>query len=263
VSAWSQLLLYSTGVVLAAVAGGSIPLWSRNSSRRLEVFLSASAGVMLGVLGGHMLPEAFEAGPRVAWAIVGGFLFMLIVERFVLPHALHAPHAANEHTHCDPALEPEHVRADAAGIGAFLGLALHTLSDGLALGAAVSDAKIAPFVFLAIVAHKIPSAFALSSIFVRARVRTARVVGASVALGSMVGIGGALFLAGSAAGSIPAGSITPYAVAFSAGSFLHVAVTDLLPDLHWRGGRKWGLVAALLCGLGATVLLSWCFREPR
>ena len=255
------LLPYALGVLAASTLGGSIPLRSRHNARQMELFLAASAGVMLGVLGAHLLPEAFRAGPRAAWAIVGGFLFMLVVERFVLPHALHSPQHADDHADCDPSLEREHVRADAAGIGAFLGLSLHTIADGLALGAAVEDPGVAPYVFLAIVAHKIPSAFALGSILVRARVRPLRVVAAAAALGSMVGLGGVLFLVARSVAGFEPGAVTPYAVAFSAGSFLHVALTDLLPDLHLRGAEKRGVILALLGGLAAMLLLTWLVHE--
>jgi zinc and cadmium transporter len=259
VSPPASLLVFSAGVVAAALAGGSVPLWSRGSPRTLELFLAASAGVMLGVVGGHMLPEAFDGGgANAAWALVAGFVFMLLVERFVLPHALHAPHAAEEHAACDPAIERDHARADAAGVGVFLGLALHTVVDGVVLGTALAgDGLVAGYIFLAIVVHKIPSAFALGSILVRAGVPARRVLLAVAALGAMVGLGGALFLVARSIGEFDAGRLTPFALAFSAGSFLHAAVTDLLPDLHRRGSARRGLLVALFGGLALMVGLSY------
>ena len=250
---------YSLGVIAVAVASGAVALLGRGSSRRLETFLALSAGVVLGVVALHMLPEAFEAGPRVALALVAGFVFMLVVERFVLPHALHAPHAGEAHEHCDPEIEKEHARAEAAGIGAFVGLAMHTLADGLALGAAIHEGEAAAFVFLAIVAHKIPSAFALGSILVRAGASAKVVLASSGALGLAVGVGAVIFTVSSAVGGFDPEAVTPWAVAFSAGSFLHVAVTDLLPDLHRQ--RSWGLFLALLGGLSSVVLLSVLLPE--
>lgn len=251
--------LYSAGVVAVALGSGSVALWGRGSSRRLEVFLALSAGVVLGVVGLHMLPEAFEAGPRAALVLVAGFVFMLVVERFVLPHALHAPHAGEGHEHCDPELEKQHARAEASGIGAFLGLAMHTLADGIALGAAMGESDAGLLVFIAIVAHKIPSAFALGSILVRAGFSPPVVVGASGALGLAVGVGAVLFVIASSIGGLDPHSVTPWALAFSAGSFLHVAVTDLLPDLHRQ--RKWTLFFALLAGLVPVVALSLLLPE--
>lgn len=248
------LLLYSAGVVVVAIASGAVALLGRASAQRLELFLALSAGVVLGVVGLHMLPEALEAGPRVAIALVAGFVFMLAVERFILPHAMHSPHAGDHHEHCDPELEREHARADASGIGAFIGLAMHTLSDGIALGAAVGEGDAGLMVFIAIIAHKIPSAFALGSILVRGGFSTLVVVSASGALGLAVGAGALLFVVTSSLGGLEPATVTPWALAFSAGSFLHVAVTDLLPDLHRQ--RSWRLFLALLAGLVPVVLLS-------
>jgi zinc and cadmium transporter len=261
VNGLGALLPYALGVVAAAVAGGSIPLWSRGHPRLLELFFAGSAGVVLGVLGGHLLPQAFKAGPVAAWAIIAGFLFMLVVERFVLPHALHSPHHGEVHAECSPEVEAAHVRADAAGIGAFVGLSLHTLADGLALGAACQDVGVAPYVFVAIVAHKVPSAFALGSILVRAQVRRSRVLLGVAALGSMVGLGGLLYLVAQRFGQFQPAAVTPFAVAFSAGSFLHVALTDLLPDLHPSGARRREMLAALVGGLVLTVAVSLLTRD--
>lgn len=256
-SPWLLLLVATVGVVIAALAGASLSLASRGNARRLEVFLAASAGVMLGIVGGHMLPEAFEAGgPAVAWAVVGGFVAILVIERFVLPHAAHSPHAGEEHVACDPAIEREHVKREAAGIGAFLGLALHTMGDGIALGAALHDVRMAVFVFLAIALHKLPTSFALGSILLRGGESTRRILLASVALGLAVGLGGVAFLSASSANSVDSAAFMPWAMAFSAGSFLHVAVTDLLPDLHRKGSERMHLVLALLGGLVGMVLLG-------
>lgn len=253
------LFAYSLAVVVIAMGAGALALLGRESTRRLELFLALSAGVVLGVVGLHMLPEAFEAGPHVGFALIAGFVFMLVVERFILPHSLHAPHAGEGHEHCAPEVERAHARAEASGIGAFIGLALHTLSDGLALGAAVGQGDAGLFVFAAIVAHKIPSAFALGSILVRAGFGTRIVVGASGALGLAVGLGAVLFLVASTVGGIDPATVTPWALAFSAGSFLHVAVTDLLPDLHRQ--RSWRLFVALLLGLLPVVALSLLLPE--
>lgn len=257
-----MLALFSFVVVVASAGGGSVALLGHGHHRRLELFLAVSAGVMLGVLAGHLLPEAFEETASTAWALVGGFLFMLLVERFLLPHTLHSPHAADAHAHApDDEDARASVRAQAAGVGAFVGLSLHTIVDGFALGAAMERPGAAPYVLLGIVAHKVPSAFALGSILVRARKRPSVVVLAAGALGAMVGLGAILFRGLRAAGQVDATELAPFAIAFSAGSFLHVVVTDLLPDLHREGAERRRLLLALLGGLGLTIALSFVLHD--
>jgi zinc and cadmium transporter len=52
---------------------------------------------------------------------------------------------------------------------------------------------------------------------------------------------------------------TAFALAFSGGTFLHLSLSDILPDLHRRGGSKWRLTGALLAGLA----LMWALRLIR
>jgi zinc and cadmium transporter len=261
VSPFPLLALFTFLLVLGALTGGALPVVSRTSARRLQLFLAGSAGVMLGVVGSHLLPEAFVAGPSAAWAVVGGFVFMMIVERFVLPHALHSADASEAHAQCDPAVEAQHVRAEAAGVGAFVGLALHTLGDGFALGAALENPSVAKWVFAAILAHKVPSAFALGSVLVRAGLRPFRVLVATGLLGVVVGVGAVVFLVAEASLGVDPRAVVPYAVGFSAGSFLHVAVTDLLPDLHRTGAQKHRQLAALVGGLALVLALRLALPE--
>jgi len=49
---------------------------------------------------------------------------------------------------------------------------------------------------------------------------------------------------------------TALALAASAGTFLHLALSDILPDLHRRGTSRWRLSASLLAGVAAMALLT-------
>jgi zinc and cadmium transporter len=46
-------------------------------------------------------------------------------------------------------------------------------------------------------------------------------------------------------------TFTGAALAASAGTFLHLALSDILPDLHRRGGSRLRLSLALLAGVAA------------
>jgi len=135
-----------------------------------------------------------------------------------------------------------------------VGLSLHTLVDGFALGAANTDPALGLLVFLAILAHKIPSSFSLSAIL-RAEGysrRKALLMNASFAL--MVPAGAAVYVL--LREVVHGQRFTPLALAASAGTFLHLALSDLVPDLHRRGGSKLRLSAALLVG----VAVMWGLR---
>jgi zinc and cadmium transporter len=49
---------------------------------------------------------------------------------------------------------------------------------------------------------------------------------------------------------------TALALAVSAGTFLHLSLSDILPDLHRRGASKWRLSAAMVAGVALMGALS-------
>jgi zinc and cadmium transporter len=268
VSETLTLALYSGAILTGSLAGGVLPLFGKRT--RSDALLSFSAGVMLGAAFFHMLPEAVHlGGPDVIPWAVAGFLFLFLLERFVLVHVCAEPgpserlvghpapppHGLREHAGHDHAHEATGCDVHTLGLAAFVGLSLHTLVDGFALGAAQSDPALGLLVFVAILAHKIPSSVSLTAIL-RAEgygKRQALLMNASFAL--MVPAGAAIFLVANRV--VAASSFTAVALAASAGSFLQLSLSDILPDLHRRGGDRWKISLALLAGLAAM----WALRS--
>ncbi len=262
------LAAYSGAILTGSLAGGVIPLFGKRT--RSDALLSFSAGVMLGAAFFHMLPEAVHlGGPDVIPWAVAGFLFLFLLERFVLVHVCAEPgpserllghpapppHGFRDHAGHDHAHEATGCDVHTLGLAAFVGLSLHTLVDGFALGAAQSDPALGLLVFVAILAHKIPSSVSLTAIL-RAEgygKRQALLMNASFAL--MVPAGAAIFLVVDR--MVAASSFTAVALAASAGSFLQLSLSDILPDLHRRGGDRWKISLALLAGLA----VMWALRS--
>jgi zinc and cadmium transporter len=269
-----QSLAVYTGAILAgALAGGALPLFG--GMRRSDVLLSFSAGVMLGAAFFHMLPEAVEAGGAAALPfVVVGFLFLYLLERFVLVHVCAEPGpgarmatngevpVADPHVHGAPA--HVHVHGDATGcsvhtigLAAFVGMSLHTIVDGFALGAANVEPELGLLVFLAILAHKIPNAFSLSAILRAEGYTRGRALAMNAAFALMVPLGAGLYVLLREAVHVDA--FTSIALAASAGTFLHLSLSDILPDLHRRGVARWRLSFAVIAGL----VLMWALRYLR
>lgn len=265
------LALYAAGIALGALAGASIPVARPQTRRRTELFLSFSAGVMLGAAFFHMLPEAVHLGGLSSLGFVlVGFLFLFLLERYVLVHWCEEPEEAGcevhgFHPHVHPA-EASAIAAPAAahgihgtiGLAAFIGLSIHTVSDGFALGAAL-DAGVGTSVFLAIFAHKIPSSFSLAAILLHERWSRRRTLLLCFAFSLAVPLGAALYFG--ASGYLDRATFAPRALAFSAGSFLHLAVADLIPDLHRNRTARLPLSLALIAGIGVMLALSWALPD--
>ena len=74
-------------VLVASVLGGIVPLATVLNHTRLQVYLSFSAGTMLGAAFFHMMPEAVRVGSAatIPWAAVG-LLALFFLERFFSFH---------------------------------------------------------------------------------------------------------------------------------------------------------------------------------
>ena len=142
------------------------------------------------------------------------------------------------------------------GTAAF-GLAIHSLVGGVALASAIA----ADFaerrgvgatgwgVFLATVLHKPADALTIVSLMLRSGVprRRAHLVNFGFAL--MIPAGVALFALGLGQLSpVAASTWTAVALSFSAGTFLCIALSDLLPELQFHSHDRMKLSLALLAG---------------
>jgi len=253
-----SLSLYTVAILAGALAGGVLPLVG--AMRRSDLLLSFSAGVMLGASFFHMLPEAVSlGGARVVPAVLAGFLALYLLERFVLIHVCGEPEPnarlATRTVHeTEPAGHLGHVHGDSTGcevhtlgMAAFVGMSLHTAVDGFALGAANHEEGLGLLVFIAILAHKIPSSFSLSAILRHEGYGRGRALGMNALFALMVPLGALVYVALRAV--VQVRDFTAWALAFSAGTFLHLALSDILPDLHRRAGSKWRLSGSLVVGM--------------
>ncbi len=258
---------YTLAILGGALAGGALPLVGRWS--RSDTLLSFSAGVMLGASFFHMLPEAVEGAGRTALPFVAvGFLVLWFMERFVLVHACAEPGpdadevdggaevaasaveaGAHVHAHVHVHGDGTGCEVHTMGLAAFVGLSIHTLIDGFALGASSSRAELGLLVFLAILAHKIPNAFSLSAILRHEGYSRGRALAMNAAFALTIPLGAGLYLL--LRDLVHVDTFTSYALAASAGTFLHLAFSDILPDVHRRNGARPSHGLALLVGLGA------------
>jgi zinc and cadmium transporter len=226
-----RLLVACGAVVVLTLAGGLLPLLREWEPRGLRVLLAFGTGVLLGAVFFHMIPEAAEGlhsgfGP----AVLGGFLLIYVLERFVMVHPCGEEHCDFHHM----------------GLAAFAGITLHSLIDGLALGAGLSIPALSVAVTTAIVLHKLPASLALTGILLhcaypRARIVTMMIVfSLSTPLGAVLSFGVLSSLTGEA---------LHYAIAFSAGTFLAIATADLLPQVHSSPEGRYRNLAALFAGI--------------
>jgi zinc and cadmium transporter len=266
------LTLYCGLVLVASLAGGYVPFVGKVTHSRLQLYLSLSAGVMLGASFFHVMPEAIhlsqtKTGNNFGWWMSLGVIGLFAIERFIAPHS-HEVDGHHGHDHAGHAHSHDEHRAAApavAGWMAVLGLTLHTFMNGVGLAGAVqlafdphhSQDLHAWFMglpggamFLAIVLHKPADALAISTVLSRKGVSTQKLALVQLGFALMVPIGALAFVF--TEGRIEEDlrdQLTGAALAISAGTFLFIALSDLLPEVQFhRHDRLW-LFLALVAGV--------------
>lgn len=241
VVAASQVAACSVALFGAAALGGLTPTLRPKTHRHDGFIFSFASGVLLGTAFLHMLPESAESiGGSAGLAILGGFMLLLLVEKFVMVHPC-------EEMGCDF----HHL-----GLTAYIGISVHSLIDGLALGAAFTDPRLSIIVFLAMLIHKIPCAFSLGSLLMLGHYSRRRIVTLILIYAMMTPIG--TVLTWMMARELPQ-TMVGWALGFSAGTFLFIATSDLLPQLKLHDRKAKVQLVYLLLGLalaGVGVLLE-------
>jgi zinc and cadmium transporter len=258
------LVIYCSSIVAASLSGGILPHFFRLTHFRLQMSMSLVGGAMLGVGLLNMLPHAIEAWNYEVhvpmYFLLGGFLFMFFVERVFHFHhhdppgddagCDHEHHESEPHHHHDH--PPEQTRLTWGA--ALAGLAVHSALDGMALAASMQaepEAGAWPglVVFAAIVLHKPFDSLTLGTLMaVAGRPASQRhVVNALYAMAVPVGA----VLYNLVADQMAAGGwhVTGSMLAFSAGTFLCIATSDLLPELQFHSHDRVLLSLALLLGV--------------
>jgi zinc and cadmium transporter len=263
---------YLVLIAAAAFAGGSSIAFLSLGHRTMQVLLSLTGGVLLGVGLLHLLPHAWvqldrDIDATMAW-VLGGFFLMFLLERAFHGHAHHTADGGCDHGHdhgpAHAADAHPHAAVPAAGrwawCGAFAGLALHSLADGAALAASVrADAHhgagwLAGFAtFLAVLLHKPFDAAIIAALLIKsgASSRVRALVNAGYAL--VVPVGAVAFLAGLRLFGGSGDAAVGVALAVAAGAFVCIAAADLLPEVQFHSHDRVLLTTALALGLA----LAW------
>jgi len=276
VSIDSAILLACCATAVASLVGGGFAMWFGLTHRRMQVLLSVVAGAMAGIAVLDLLPHAIEAllaaaepacdshdhhghDHAVAGSVrdamlwmVGGFLAMYLLERFVCFH---------HHESGGAACCGEASGHAVSWLGASAGLSVHAVLAGLGLGAAtVLDGGQGlswpgGALLIAILMHKPFDGLAIVSLMRRDGRSTGAVwlVNGAYALVTPVGVLIAWFWASGAAEA----SWAAPAVAATAGILLCIALADLLPELQTHAHDKLLLTSSLLVGLAIAAAAAF------
>ncbi|MDP7337768.1 MAG: ZIP family metal transporter [Vicinamibacterales bacterium] len=240
-------LLAAVGLSLVGSGSGVLiasPLLLLGQRTRLQLvpgLISYAVGTLLGVALLALVPEALESleAPVALGALLAGILGFFMLEKLVIWRHCHTEDCEAHDT-------------SAALI--LIGSGLHNFTDGAIVGAAVlTSLPLGITTALAVAAHQIPQevgdfAILLDAGYSRTRAFVLNALSASTC------VLGAIAVYGAASWTPTA---LPYVLAVAAGSFLYVAMSDLIPGLHREAIDQGAVrqVVLIAAGVGTIMML--------
>lgn len=212
----NEFILSNILGIVAAFASlvGSLIVLSRKkiTTNFLFYFISIGAGFVLAVSLIDIIPESLKLSVEAPLYIVIGFFIVHFFE-----------HVVSSHFHFGEETHKEEINKSTAW-SILLALTVHTFLDGVSIAAGFHvDIFLGSTIFIAVVLHKIPDGFTVASVMLASGREKLGALAASLLL-SFSTIAGC-FWASTFTG------LTPIILPISAGAFLHIAATDLIPEV--------------------------------
>lgn len=224
----TQLLIYSLiGGVFSLIGGLFLLARAEWAKTVMTPLLTIAAGAFLSASFLDILPEAIEGAPEphyVLAAALGGFLFYFVLERLLMYiHSAKGDHSHSDHTESLPFL-------------LVLGDSIHNFLDGIVIALAyVTNPVLGLTTTLGVAAHEIPQEIGDFSVLLNQGWSKKKIILVNISQ-SLLTIPGVLigYYAGHAFENY-----LPYLLAVTAGIFIYIAASDLIPEIHHKTGHKY------------------------
>jgi zinc and cadmium transporter len=231
--------------LISFVGVATLGIGTERLKKMLIYFISFSAGALMGDVFLHLLPETVKEngfGLQISATILLGIFVSFVLEKVIHWRHCHMPH------------EKGHVHSFA--YMNIFGDGLHNLVDGLIIGASyLVDTQVGIATTLAVIFHEIPQEIGDFGVLLHGGFSKSKalLLNFASALTAVIGAVVALWL------SNVVDSTVGFLVPFAAGSFIYIAGSDLIPELHKDTTLKTSLLQALTFLLGILVMAALLF----
>jgi zinc and cadmium transporter len=240
-----ELTFFLIITALVSLIGAiTISIKKEKLDKYLDLLVALSVGALMGGAILHLIPELAHKGhlEEVAIFIIGGVMLFFILEKFVFWH--HCHHSEHKHL-CFSYMN-------------LVGDAFHNFLDGILLAAAfLVSVPLGITAGIAIILHEIPQEVGdfgvlLAGGFSRKKALVANLL---ISLTAFLGAGVALLFNTFIEGAIP------ILVAITAGGFIYIAGTDLIPELHKNPEMKKSILQLIFILIGIASMFALLFLE--
>ncbi|MDY6827362.1 MAG: ZIP family metal transporter [Bacillota bacterium] len=229
--------------VIGTGSGTIIALFVKNPGKTMLSFiLGFAGGIMLAIVLNDLLPGAVESGNFVT-----AFAGLLVGTVFILLLDLKMPHFHFFET------TEELTRFIRTGTILGLGIAMHNLPEGIAIGASyVASPALGFTLALTIALHNIPEGIAMACPLCVGGMRTRWVLLYTAMAGLPMGLGA---LIGSSLGTVSP-VVLSLSLGFAGGAMLYIIFGELIPGAQDSGSGHAGTFGAVFGTIVGILLLS-------
>lgn len=228
------------GSVGSVGLAGLLLLFRDKTLQKVSTYLSYLAGgTLLGAAFLGMIPNALKTLDvmLVMYLVLAGILFFFLLEKIILWRLC-------RNKDCER-------RVGAAAPMILVGDAFHNAIDGVVIAASfLTSTELGVFVTLSVVFHEIPQELGDFGILIKSGLSKKKALWYNVLSGSTAILAGMLAFFFMQQMEV----FTPYALAFSASSFLYIAMAELIPEMHKKTNTFESLFQVLLIVAGIFII---------
>lgn len=229
------------GGVLSLVGGLLLLIRPRFAQGISHLLASFAAGALLGAAFFDLLPESLHTDntSMVFLNVLLGILFFFLLERFL--HWYHH-HSSEVEAHRGKPIVPLIVVGDT----------IHNFIDGIAIAATfMISIPLGIVTAIAVGAHEIPQEIGDFGVLLKQKLKSKKIILINV-FSSLAAVLGAvlMFIFGEHLEQF----IVPVILPVTAGFFIYIALSDLIPEIHQENRRGFALKETIMLILGIVVM---------
>jgi zinc and cadmium transporter len=241
-------------VIFFSMVGGVLSLslavfmlkGSNNPTNIIKLGTPFAAGALLAAAFADLLKEALHLEKsnqdKILLAVLAGIMLFYFLEKFI--HWFHH-HSHNDH---------EHAEDKASSTLIILGDTIHNALDGVAIAAAFLVSPSAGIVTtIAVAAHELPQEIGDFALLFKRGMAKSKIIKVNILSSLATTITAIIVYALGSAEAIP----LSYILAITAGFFIYIAASDIMPDLHKDTSKVVDIQSLMLIlGLLTVLLIS-------